>query len=334
MRSLLLLFLLSLSLDAQVAIQGPRVIPNGTSDPSTCTAGQLFIRTDTGAIKACISSNTWVAAAGGSGVVVMTSGTTDPVASCSAPSSLNLALFAQTTTKELWMCIATNTWKRFLSTSNVGPFADSGTAGPFASGVAASRGTCTTNGYYLATDTHALTVCDGTTWSSTLNPSGSYALIFNSSAGAVQVYDSAGSNILTSGGGGGGTGTTSYTVSFDGLGTALSGGATRCIPMPVTGPLTAVRLQACNGYDGSTVCNAGGTATVDIKTVTNSGYASTGPSAASSIHGSGSLLSISSAYAANGVLTGWTTSSFGGQTACVVLTSPTAISVDVVMVVN
>jgi hypothetical protein len=33
-------------------------------------------------------------------------------------------------------------------------------------------------------------------------------------------------------------------------------------------------------------------------------------------------------------LTGWNTASFGGQTACVVLSSPTAISVDIIMVVN
>lgn len=142
------------------------------------------------------------------------------------------------------------------------------------------------------------------------------------------------SNVWSSYGGSGSAQPQAYTVSFDGLGTSLAGGATRCIPISSTGTLQSVRLQSCNGYDANSVCNAGGTATVDIQTVSNASYASTGPSAASSIKGSGSLLSISSAYAADGVLTGWTTSSFGGQTACVVMSSPTAISVDVVMVVQ
>lgn len=120
-------------------------------------------------------------------------------------------------------------------------------------------------------------------------------------------------------------------VTFDGGGVALTGGSTRCISIPVSGTLQSVRLQACNGYNASNACSAGGSATVDIQTVSNATFASTGPSAAASIKGSGSTLSISSAYAANGVLTGWTTSSFGGQTVCVVMSAPTAITVDVIM---
>ncbi len=101
-----------------------------------------------------------------------------------------------------------------------------------------------------------------------------------------------------------------------------------------THSLQSVRLQACNGYDASAVCTAGGSATIDIQTATNAGYASTGPSAAATIKAGGSLLSISGVYAVDGNLTGWTTSSFGSKTACVVMSAPTAISVDVVMVVQ
>ena len=158
----------------------------------------------------------------------------------------------------------------------------------------------------------------------------------DATAGANKYYCTA-TNVWTQqtgGGGGGGTAKTSYTVSFDGLGTTIAGGATRCIPIPMTGPLTAVRLQACNGYSGTSACNTGGSATIDIQTASNASYASTGPTAAASVKGTGTTMSISSAFAADGVLTGWSTTSFGGQTACVVMSAPTAISIDVVMVVN
>ena len=136
----------------------------------------------------------------GSSTVVMTSGSSDPVANCTAPSTSNFALYVQTTTQDIWGCVATNLWKKILSTTNLGPYTLSSVAGPLSGGTAAARGSCSTQGYYLATDTHALTSCDGTNWSSTLNPSGSYGCIFNLTASLTQCYDSTGT--VVSGGGG------------------------------------------------------------------------------------------------------------------------------------
>jgi hypothetical protein len=52
-------------------------------------------------------------------------------------------------------------------------------------------------GFYLATDTHALTSCDGVSWSATLNASGNVACIFDSTANTQNCYDSSG-NAFTS----------------------------------------------------------------------------------------------------------------------------------------
>ncbi len=155
-------------------------------------------------------------------------------------------------------------------------------------------------------------------------------------SGQVVTYGYKGTSASASTGGGGGSGPTdnqnirTVAVTFDGGGVALSGSATRCVPIVPTGALATVRLQACNAYT-SNVCSSAGTATIDIRTASNSSYASTGPSAAATIKSTGSLLAISSAYAVDGDLTNWTLSGFGGQTACIVMTSPTAMTVDVVM---
>ncbi len=42
-------------------------LPNGTSDPGTCTVGNLYVRTDTQALKICTSANTWSTVSGGGG---------------------------------------------------------------------------------------------------------------------------------------------------------------------------------------------------------------------------------------------------------------------------
>jgi hypothetical protein len=69
-----------------------------------------------------------VSAAGGSGAVVLTSGSIDPVAACVAPSSINLAVYLNTTSQEQWWCSATNTWKKLLSVPGSGPYSvDGGT---------------------------------------------------------------------------------------------------------------------------------------------------------------------------------------------------------------
>jgi hypothetical protein len=140
-------------------------------------------------------------ASGGSGYVALTTGSGTPIASCTAPSSTNLAVYLDTTNGDEWWCYATNSWKKVLSTTNTGAFALTGSAGPISSGLASAQPSCTSLSYYLATDTHALTMCNGTSWSGTLNPSGSQACIMNSTADAFQCYDSSGNLVIAAGGG-------------------------------------------------------------------------------------------------------------------------------------
>jgi hypothetical protein len=59
---------------------------------------------------------------GGSGSVVLTSGAGAPGAVCAAPSSSNLAVYLDTTNQEEWWCSASNTWKKILSVTGVGPY--------------------------------------------------------------------------------------------------------------------------------------------------------------------------------------------------------------------
>ena len=159
-----------------------------------------------------------------------------------------------------------------------------------------------------------------------------WVLTTNTPTGAL--YNCTATNTWTLAGGGAVVAKTFHAITFDGGGVALTAGATRCVPIPESGTLTSVRLQTCNGYDVSNACSSAGSATVDIRTATNVNYASTGPSAATTIKSTGALLQITSAYAVDGNITNWTTAGFGGTTACAVLTAPTAITVDVIIVVN
>jgi len=140
-------------------------------------------------------------ASSGSGNVALTTGSGTPTASCTAPSGSNLAVYLDTTNGDEWWCYATNSWKKVLSTTNTGAFALTGSAGTFSSGLASAQPSCTSLSYYLATDTHALTMCNGTSWSGTLNPSGAQACIMNSTADAFQCYDSSGNLVIAAGGG-------------------------------------------------------------------------------------------------------------------------------------
>jgi hypothetical protein len=59
---------------------------------------------------------------GGSGSVVLTSGSGAPSANCAAPSSSNLAAYLDTANQDEWWCSATNTWKKILSVTGSGPY--------------------------------------------------------------------------------------------------------------------------------------------------------------------------------------------------------------------
>jgi hypothetical protein len=79
---------------------------------------------------------------GGSGITTMTTGAADPVASCTAPGTSNLALYTQTTTQDIWACVATDTWKKVLSTTNTGTFVATGATGTAPSNPASGADTC------------------------------------------------------------------------------------------------------------------------------------------------------------------------------------------------
>lgn len=74
-----------------------------------------------------------------------------------------------------------------------GPGAISLSALTVSTGTAASRGTCSVNNTaYLATDTHAFTTCNGTSWSATLNPTGSYVWFNNAGTTQLSCYTDTG----------------------------------------------------------------------------------------------------------------------------------------------
>jgi hypothetical protein len=74
---------------------------------------------------------------GGSGYVVLTTGTGAPASTCAAPSSSNLAVYLDTTNGDEWWCYATNSWKKTLSVTGSGPYQVSGATGsaPSAPGI-------------------------------------------------------------------------------------------------------------------------------------------------------------------------------------------------------
>lgn len=109
------------------------------SRPANCTFGQVWLATDTGAITYCSttgSPGTWSPAlggagggGGGSGSVVLTSGAGAPSATCTGPSTSNLAVYLDTTNQDEWWCSATNTWKKVLTVTGTGPYEVIGATG-------------------------------------------------------------------------------------------------------------------------------------------------------------------------------------------------------------
>ena len=59
---------------------------------------------------------------GGSGYVVLTTGSGVPSATCAAPSSSNLAVYLDTANGDEWWCYAANSWKKTLSVTGSGPY--------------------------------------------------------------------------------------------------------------------------------------------------------------------------------------------------------------------
>jgi hypothetical protein len=65
----------------------------------------------------------------GSGALTMSTGAGSPGSACTAPSSSYLAAYTDTTNQDIWICLATNTWKKVLSTTNTGTFVQTGATG-------------------------------------------------------------------------------------------------------------------------------------------------------------------------------------------------------------
>jgi hypothetical protein len=79
---------------------------------------------------------------GGSGYVVLTTGSGAPSATCAAPSSSNLAVYLDTTNGDEWWCYATNSWKKTLSVTGSGPYQVSGATGTMPAAPASGTVAC------------------------------------------------------------------------------------------------------------------------------------------------------------------------------------------------
>jgi hypothetical protein len=116
--------------------------PSGIINPQRMgsvglTAGQIWVW----------DGAKWIAAANaaGGGIVTMVTGAGAPSAACVAPSLSNLQTYTDTTNQDLWACVATNTWKKLLSTTNSGA-----TWEFFAQGTCPAAADVTTAGYDYA----------------------------------------------------------------------------------------------------------------------------------------------------------------------------------------
>ncbi len=142
----------------------PMKVGLAASKPATCTAGELYFATDATAgqqIYECSSTNTWTQqlnSGGGSGSVVLTSGSGAPVASCTAPSSSNLAIYTDTTNNQAYYCSATNTWRRLLSVNPTDPLGIAGTTQSQASAITQNGGSVPASSILCYADSTANTL--------------------------------------------------------------------------------------------------------------------------------------------------------------------------------
>lgn len=212
-------FLLSLfvvtALSAGTISQQPAVrlraaagAPSSGECNSAGSVGKVYIRTDPAAVFSSFytCSNTGASTyawegpygtgGGGSNPVALTSGSGAPVASCTAPSGSNLALYSDTTGHKIWACVATNTWEIVLSTSGSGTLFIDGITGSDPCGTVASGHSCLfydhTNSDHLTRkdDTQALHDTEGGgavilagNWNGSANPQ-----VAGSTTDYIQVY--------------------------------------------------------------------------------------------------------------------------------------------------
>lgn len=114
--------------------QAPTTTPwvVGVALPATCVVGQAFFNTSAVAgsnLFVCTSTNLWTVTGGGGGSsssVTFVTGNGAPSGGCTAGQNL----YVDIVNLDLWFCEATNTWKKSLTTSNIGPFLLTGQNGP------------------------------------------------------------------------------------------------------------------------------------------------------------------------------------------------------------
>jgi hypothetical protein len=176
---------------------------------------------------------------GGSGSVVLTSGSGAPSANCAGPSSSNLAAYLDTANQDEWWCSATNTWKKILSVTGSGPYEVVGGTGTAPARPASGSVAC-----YFDSTTNTQVCLDSGTGTSTMVRvwSGTASLgagTISSAACATAVTVSA-TGVTT---------TDVVTASFNGDATAVTG------YMPLTtGMLTIIAYPTSDNVNFK-VCN-------------------------------------------------------------------------------
>jgi hypothetical protein len=140
------------ALTAYSAISGlsgyPSTFPPPSPGASTKGGVQSHDCTGTGHLLSINTDGTTTCSADhdyGAGIVTMVTGAGAPSAACVAPSLSNLQTYTDTTNQDLWACVATNTWKKLLSTTNSGA-----TWEFFAQGTCPAAADVTTAGYDYA----------------------------------------------------------------------------------------------------------------------------------------------------------------------------------------
>ena len=128
---------------------------------------------------------------------------------------------------------------------------------PLSTGTAAARPACSTLGYYLASDTHALTRCNTITWTVTLNPSGAIACIVNSTADAFQCYDSSGAQLIQPAGNYAPASGIALSALANQAANTVLGNYTASPAAPTAGAAPAGGTNGCSGSTDAAIYTAG-----------------------------------------------------------------------------
>lgn len=201
MKTLLCLMLLCAVVATAQISSPPSILFSSTSPSGACAASYNVQNITTGVQSACVGG-TWAAISGGGGGAAVSYsivagnpnvlGTTCP--GPAATLSIAQDSTAVPSSSGVYICVAPNLWAQVSASFGTGPYTLSGVSGSPTLDVAANRPACTTDALYFSVDTKVLSQCSSTnpgTWVQ-LNPSGYVAVIFNTTLGTTQTYDSSG----------------------------------------------------------------------------------------------------------------------------------------------